>query len=428
MSNLILKNGRIIDPVNSMDTIGDILIHDGKIAEIGKKIKAPEKTPEIDLSGKWCIPGLVDMHVHLREPGREDRETILTGCQAAVAGGFTAIACMPNTQPVNDCQVVTRFILEKAKNTPAKVYPIAAITRNLEGKNLTNMVELTEEGAVAFSDDGHCVTNADTLRRAMDYTKIFDGLIIEHCEDPLLSDGGSMREGFVSTMLGLSPIPSLAEEVMVARDLLIAEYTNTRLHIAHISSRKSLQLVKTAKDHGVRVTAEVTPHHLFLTDEAVRSFNTNTKMNPPLGTEFDREALEKALIDGTIDCIATDHAPHTEQEKKVEYDYAPNGIIGLETALPLVMTRLVHTRKITPAQMVTRMSTNPCRILRVEGGDLSVNKSADITIVDPEQLWMVETGKFYSKSRNSPFAGLSLRGSCFMTIVNGKIVYQSVES
>jgi len=428
MKSLMLKNSRIIDPVNSMDATGDILIQDGKIKAIGPGLDSDETIQEIDLSGMWCVPGLIDMHVHLREPGREDKETILTGSQAAVAGGFTSVACMPNTLPVNDSQAVTRFILDKAEHAPAKVYPIAAITEQLKGNNLTNMVELHDEGAVAFSDDGFCVANADTLRRAMDYTKIFDGLIIEHCEDLNLSAGGSMREGFVSTTLGLSPIPSLSEEVMVARDLLIAEYTGARLHIAHVSSNRSIQMIAEAKERGVRVTCEVTPHHLFLSDESVRSFDTNTKMNPPLGSKSDQTALEKGIIDGNIDCIATDHAPHTVQEKNVEYDYAPNGVVGLETALSLILTKLVHTRKISVSRMVEIMSVNPSKILRIEGGDLSVDKPADITVIDPERLCVVRPEKFFSKSGNTPFSGLSLRGTCYMTIVKGEIAYKSVES
>ena len=426
MQDLILKNGRVIDPSQDLDTQTDVLIRDGRIEFIGSLNDAiPEGAAVIDVEGKWCVPGLIDMHVHLREPGREDKETILTGTSAAVAGGFTAVACMPNTNPVNDCAAVTRFILEKARSAPARVYPIAAITRGIEGVQLTEMVELYEAGAVAFSDDGHCVTNADNLRRALDYVKIFNGLIIDHCEDPVLSKGGVMREGYVCTTLGFPPIPSLAEEIMVARDIRIAEYTGGSIHIAHVSSRESVRLIREARNRGINVTAEVTPHHLFLTDEAVRSFDTNTKMNPPLGSEEDREALEDALISGVIDCIATDHAPHTETEKQVEYSLAPNGIVGLETALPLVMTRLVHTRKMKPAQMVRTMSLNPAKRLGTEGGTLLKGKPADLTIIDPDRLWMVDPQQFCSRSRNTPFSGLSLRGSCHMTLVDGRVVFQS---
>lgn len=426
MQDLILKNGRVIDPSQDLDTQTDILIREGRIEFIGSLNDAiPEGAAVIDVEGKWCVPGLIDMHVHLREPGREDKETILTGTSAAVAGGFTAVACMPNTNPVNDCAAVTRFILEKARSAPARVYPIAAITKGIEGVQLTEMVELHEAGAVAFSDDGHCVTNADNLRRALDYVKIFNGLIIDHCEDPVLSKGGVMREGYVCTTLGFPPIPSLAEEIMVARDIRIAEYTGGSIHIAHVSSRESVRLIREARNRGINVTSEVTPHHLFLTDEAVRSFDTNTKMNPPLGSEEDREALEDALISGVIDCITTDHAPHTETEKQVEYSLAPNGIVGLETALPLVMTRLVHTRKMKPAQMVRTLSLNPAKRLGIEGGTLLKGKPADLTIIDPDRLWMVDPQQFFSKSRNTPFAGLSLRGSCYMTIVDGRIVFQS---
>jgi len=428
MTELLLKNGRIIDPVNGLDKDGDILIRKERIVDVGDNLEPGRSCKTIDVSGKWCVPGLVDMHVHLREPGREDKETIETGCRAAVAGGFTSIACMPNTTPVNDSRAVTRFIREQAGSAVAHVYPIAAITHGLEGKRLTDMAELRDAGAVAFSDDGKCVIDADKLRRALDYTKLFGGLIIEHCEDPVLSEGGAMREGYACTTLGLPPIPSMAEDVIVARDIRLAEYTGARLHIAHVSSRESIRLLADARRRGIRVTAEVTPHHLFLTDEAVRSFDTNTKMSPPLGTEEDRRALEDGLLKGVIDCIATDHAPHTVQEKQVEYTDAPNGVIGLETALPLVMTRLVHTRKMTPTRMVEIMSVNPARILGIDAGTLSVDAPADVTVIDPERLWMVEPGRFYSKSRNTPFGGLSLRGACAMTIVSGQRVYESSES
>ncbi|MBN1878900.1 dihydroorotase [bacterium] len=426
MQDIILKNGRIIDPTQDLDDQTDLLIRDGRIEHIGiLNDGIPEGATVIDIDGKWCVPGLVDMHVHLREPGREDKETIQTGTMAAVAGGFTAVACMPNTNPVNDSAAVTRFIMEKARSAPAVVYPIAAVTRGLEGIQLTEMVELHEAGAVAFSDDGHCIMNADNLRRALDYVKIFGGLIIDHCEDPVISKGGVMREGFICTTLGFPPIPSLAEELMVARDIRIAEYTGSAIHIAHVSSRESVRLIRDAKNRGIRVSAEVTPHHLFLTDEAVKTFDTNTKMNPPLGTEEDREILEEAVISGVIDCIATDHAPHTDTEKQVEYSLAPNGIIGLETALPLVMTRLVHTRKMNPSQMIRSMSTNPSRLLGIEGGSLLKGAPAHITVIDPDRLWMVDPMRFYSKSQNTPFGGLSLRGSCNLTLVHGKIAFQS---
>jgi dihydroorotase len=428
MNDLIVKNGRVIDPVQNIDATADILIRDGRIVSIGQLPNdLPEDIPSLDVTGKWCVPGLVDMHVHLREPGREDKETIETGCNAAVAGGYTSIAAMPNTDPINDNTAVTRFIQEKAASTPAKVYPIAAITKGLKGKQLTEMIELSDAGAVAFSDDGQCVPNADLLRKALDYLKINNGLIIEHCEDHELAAGGVMREGFVCTSLGFPPIPAPAEDLMVARDIRLAEYTGGKLHIAHVSTKESVRLIKDAKKRGVRITAEVTPHHLFLTDEMVKSFDTNTKMSPPLGTEDDRCALENALITGVIDCIATDHAPHTDTEKQVEYSFAPNGVIGLETALGLTMTRLVHTKKMSPLQMVQVMSSNPARILGINAGTLSPGASADITIIDPDRFWMVDPQSFRSKSRNTPFGGLSLRGSCAMTIVNGTIVFQFQE-
>ena len=425
MGELLITNGRIIDPSKKLDLNADILITDGLIKEIGTDLSDSTQIETIDAAGKWVVPGLIDMHVHLREPGREDKETIETGTNAAAAGGFTAVACMANTDPVNDCQAVTRFILTHAINKKSRVYPIAAITKKLEGMELTEMAELIDCGAVAFSDDGKTVKSAEVLRRALEYSQMFQKTLIEHCEDSELAGAGVMHEGYISTKLGLTGIPSIAEDTIIQRDIQLAEYTGGKIHIAHVSTQKAVHLIKEAKKRGVQVTAEVTPHHLFLNDESLTQFDTNLKMKPPLRSEQDRLALVDAVIDGTIDCIASDHAPHTVQEKDVEFDLAPFGIIGIETALALVLTKLYHTKKLTPLRLIEAFSTAPSKILGVPGGTLQVGSAADITIVDPEEYWIVDPSKFVSKSSNSPFAGWSLRGKPKMTLLDGKIVFNS---
>jgi dihydroorotase len=425
MQEMYILNGRLIDPVQKLDKVTSICIRNGKIHSIGSKTAPSKSARVIDADGNWVVPGLFDMHVHLREPGREDKETILSGARAAAAGGFTGIACMANTQPVNDSQAVTRFIIEKAGNTPVKVHPIAAITKSLAGDELVEMGDLVSAGAVAFSDDGVMVKSAAVLRRSLEYSKMFGKTIIEHCEDPDLSRSGVMNEGLISTRLGLPGIPPITENITVQRDIEIAEYTNGKLHIAHVSTARSVELIRDAKKKGINVTAEVTPHHLFLTDESVLSFDTNTKMMPPLRTETDRQALINGLISGTIDCIASDHAPHTHHEKDVEYSYAPNGIIGLETSLSLVLTKLVHTKKMKPLRMIETMSSAPRRILGLETLTLKPGKTADLTIIDPELYWVVDPSTFLSKSRNTPFTGWNLRGAAIMTIVNGSISYDA---
>ncbi|MBN1355920.1 dihydroorotase [bacterium] len=425
MEELYILNGRIVDPAQNMDETADIRIKNGLIQSIGPKSSPSKKARIINAEGKWVVPGLCDMHVHLREPGREDKETIYTGSRAAAAGGFTSIACMANTQPVNDCQAVTRFIIERAGTAPVKVLPIAAITKQLYGKELTEMGDLVQAGAAAFSDDGVMVRNAELLRRALEYAKMFGKTIIEHCEDLDLSADGVMHEGLVSTRLGLPGIPPMAEDVAVQRDIEIAEFVDGKLHIAHVSTARTVELIRQAKEKGVAVTAEVTPHHLFLTDEVVASFDTNTKMKPPLRSETDRAALIQGLVDGTIDCIASDHAPHTLQEKDVEFSLAPNGIIGLETSLSLVLTKLVHTRRLSLMRMVESMSTAPCRILGIDPPAIKTGKIADITIIDPEEYWPVDPNRFFSKSRNTPFTGWNLRGAAFLTISEGRIAYDA---
>jgi dihydroorotase len=379
----------------------------------------------IDAAGKWVCPGFIDMHVHLREPGHEYKETVATGTRAAAAGGFTAVCCMANTQPVNDTRAVTDYILAKAQSEGVvRVYPIGAVTRGLEGKDLAELAELAEAGCVGFSDDGQCVMNAELYRRAREYTLPFGAPVISHAEDHALSKGGSMNEGVVSTELGLRGIPAAAEDVMVARDLLLAELTGARVHIAHLSTAGAVRLVRDAKARGVRVTAEVTPHHLLLTEEAVRSWDSNTKMAPPLRTRRDTEALVEALADGTIDCVATDHAPHASSEKEGEFDHAANGVVGLETAVALLLDRLVRPGRIEVATLVSRLSRDPARLLHLPGGSLGAGAPADLTLIDPEGAVTIDPARFKSKGRNTPFAGWTATGRPWKTIVGGTVVWE----
>lgn len=434
---LLIKNGRVIDPASNHDDSLDLLIASGKIFRIAPQIDPEivhkENLPEekqglriIDASGKIVAPGFIDMHVHLREPGQEGKETIASGCQAAAAGGFTALACMPNTVPVNDNKVVTHYILTKAlQEGCVRVCPIGAITRGLKGEHLSDIGELKTAGVVALSDDGEPVMNAEVMRRALEYVKTFDLPIISHCEDKNLSQRGAMHEGFVSTRLGLPGIPAAAEEVMIARDLILAEMASSRIHIAHVSTAGSVELIRRAKARGVRVTCEVTPHHFTLTDEAVTSFDPATKVNPPLRSAEDREALREGLKDGTIDVIATDHAPHEPAAKDIEYTLAANGIAGLETAVSLTLHELVHSDILTINQTIARFSTNPARILNVNGGALREGDVADITILDLQRECTINPQTFKSKSRNTPFAQWKLRGGAVMTIVAGNIVWEA---
>ncbi|MBN2397091.1 MAG: dihydroorotase [Deltaproteobacteria bacterium] len=425
---LLLKGGRVIDPSQGVDTVADILIENGKISRIEQGIspsKAQSKDAPrvIDLKGKIVAPGLIDMHTHLREPGFEYKETILTGSEAAVAGGFTAVACMANTDPVNDNRSVTEFILKQARlASMAQVYPVAAISRGQNGKVLTEFGDLKSAGAVAFSDDGNPVVDSGLMRHALEYAYSFDMPVISHCEDRGLSAGGLMHEGFVSTQLGLPGIPAIAEEIMVARDIDLVRFTGTRIHIAHVSTAGSVRAVREAKSAGVDVTAETAPHYFTLTDEALRGFSTNCKMYPPLRGADDVEAIKEGLSDGTIDAIASDHAPHSSVEKDVEFAYAANGIIGMETSLSLSL-KLVHDGLLTMPQLIERMSTNPARILKIPKGSLKPGSDADITVIDPDAKWTVDTGTFRSKSRNCPFHGWNLTGRAVMTIVAGEIKY-----
>jgi len=420
---LLIKGGRVVDPANGLDAVSDVLVTDGTIAKVGKHLKAPEGTEIVDAAGKVVCPGLIDIHVHFREPGYEYKETIATGTRAAAAGGFTAVACMANTFPVNDSRSVTDYITAKARvEGVVRVYPIGAVTRNLHGEELAELAELAEAGCVAFSDDGRCVMNAGLYRRAMEYTLPFGAPLISHAEDATLSRGASINEGVVSTELGLPGQPAAAEDVMVARDILLAELTGAHVHIAHASTAGTVRLVRDAKARGVRVTAEVTPHHLVLTEDAVRTWDANTKMAPPLRTKRDVEALIEGLADGTIDCIATDHAPHALSEKEGEFDQAAFGVVGLETAVAVLLDRLVRPGLLPLATLIARWSRDPARLLGLPGGTLSVGTPADVTILDPDAEATVDPSRFHSRSRNTPFAGWPLRGGPWLTVVGGKIV------
>jgi dihydroorotase len=421
--SLLIKNGRVVDPASGLDGIHDVLVADARIAKVGKGLKAANGAEVVDAAGKVVCPGFIDIHVHLREPGYEYKETVATGTRAAAAGGFTAVCCMANTFPVNDNRAVTDYILAKARvEGVVRVYPIGAVTRNLEGIQLAELAELAEGGCVAFSDDGRCVMNAELYRRAMEYALPFGTPIISHAEDRHLAARGVMNEGLVSTELGLTGQPAAAEDVMVARDIVLAELTGAHVHIAHISTAGAVRMLHEAKARGVRVSAEVTPHHLLLTDEAVRSYDPNVKMAPPLRSKRDAEALLEALADGTIDCVATDHAPHAVSDKEGEFAEAANGIVGLETAVPLLLDRLVRTGQLDLPTLVARLSTGPARLLNLPGGSLAPGAAADITILDLEQPWTVDPATFRSRSRNTPFGGWTGAGAPWMTIVGGERV------
>jgi len=428
-ANLLLRNGRVIDPARGLDAVVDILVENGIVAETSAKVElGPEKLSQfeqIDASGKWIVPGLIDMHVHLREPGEEYKETISSGTQAAVAGGFTSVACMPNTHPVNDCAAVTQYIIEKARDEGScRVFPVGAISRGLEGKNISEYGELRSAGVAAVSDDGRPVMNSLLMRRALEYAKTFDLLVISHCEDLDLSSAGLMNEGPVSTRLGMRGIPGAAEEIMVARDILLAELTGSRLHLAHISTAGSVALIREAKKRGVPVSAETAPHYFTLSEELISTFDPVYKVNPPLRRLEDIEAIKAGLGDGTIDVIASDHAPHSAVEKDLEFEYAANGIIGLESSLPLIL-RLIREGVLTPLEAVAKISRNPARILSIPLGTLRKGMAADLTIIDPEVKYTVDVNRFKSKSRNCPFAGMEVQGQAVMTLVGGKVVFSA---
>jgi dihydroorotase len=429
LEGFVLRGGKVVDPVSETMKPADVLVRAGVIEAIGPSLKASDRAAEFDVSGRLVCPGLIDMHVHLREPGREDEETIETGTKAAVRGGFTAVACMPNTEPVLDNHGAITFVIERAESCGAcKVLPVASITIGRQGKILTEMFDVADAGAVAVTDDGDSVEDSAVMRRAFEYASMASLPVISHCEDKNLSGNGVMHEGAISTRLGLIGMPSASEEVMVARDLKLAALTRGRLHVTHVSAAASVAMIREAKSRGVRVTADVTPHHLSLTHEAVSNYDTNTKINPPLRTDEDRAALLEGLLDGTIDCIATDHAPHTEIEKDVEFDVAPFGAVGLETAVGVVFTYVVHTGHLTAAQAVARMSRAPAAVLGLAGvGELRPGSPAHITVIDPDRTWTVDPRVFASKSRNSPFAGYKLKGAAVMTVVGGRIAFADQE-
>ena len=420
---LLLKGSRVIDPSQKIDGPMDILIDGGKITACAPSLKAGQDVKIIDLAGMILTPGLIDMHVHLREPGLEYKETIASGSAAAVAGGFTSVACMPNTEPVNDNRSITEFIRRKATEAGlANVYPIAAISVGSEGKQLTEFWDMKDAGAIALSDDGKPVMDAALMRRALEYAHSLDLPIIQHCEDRNLSAGGLMNEGYFSTILGLPGIPAIAEEVMIARDILIAEYTRARVHIAHISTAGAVRLIRDAKARGLKVTAETAPHYFTLTDEALQDYDTHYKVNPPLRSEKDVAAIKDGLADGTLDAIACDHAPHARTDKEVEFEYAANGISGLETSLGLSMN-LVHDSILTWPELVMKMSCNPARILNLAKGTLAPGSDADITVIHPDLKWNVDLKAFRSRGKNSPFHGREMKGRAVLTIVGSDIKY-----
>jgi len=424
MRPILLEGGRVIDPSRGFDQIADVLIVDGKISAVGSGLSVPGGAERVSVNGQVVAPGLVDVHVHLREPGREDAETVATGARAAAAGGFTAVCAMPNTDPVTDNQAAVGFIVKQAAAArAARVYPIGAISVGQKGEQLAEFGEMVAAGAVAVSDDGHPVASSHLMRTALEYALSFGIPVAEHCEDPALAGTGVMHAGTVSTRLGLRGIPAAAEEIMVARNILLAELTGGHVHLCHISTRGSVDLIRWGKARGVNVTAEATPHHFTLTHEACDGYDTNAKMNPPLRTAADVEAVREGLRDGTLDVIATDHAPHHYEAKEREFDDAPFGVVGLETALGLGLTELVGGAYLSLPQLIDRMSTMPAKVFHLPGGPLRPGAEADIVVFDPEASWAVDPARFLSKSRNTPFGGRPLRGEVTMTFVGGDRVY-----
>jgi len=425
---LLLKGGRVVDPARGVDGPADVLIDGDRIAEVGRDLPAGDAVVREVPRGAIVCPGLIDMHVHLREPGQEHKETVATGTAAAVAGGFTSVACMPNTDPVNDSASVTRLIIDRARAAGlARVYPIGAVSRGSKGEQLAEIAELREAGCVAVSDDGRPVASALLMRRVLEYTSMFGMPVIDHCEDPSLKGDGVAHEGPAASRLGLRGIPGIAEELMVERDITIAGITTGRVHIAHLSTAGSLRAVRAGKARGIAVTCEVTPHHFTLTDEVLEGYDTNVKMNPPLREAADVEALIGGLADGSVDVIATDHAPHHHDEKFVEFDKAPFGILGLETAVALTFDRLVHRGHLSTTRAIALLSTNPARVLNVPGGTLAPGTPADITILVPDLEVTIDPARSRSLSRNTPFGGWRLRGGVAATIVGGRVVYVNDE-
>ncbi len=412
----LLKGGRIVDPAQGVDKETDLLIVDGTIEKIGSVDTANFDGEVQDIKGKLITPGWMDMHVHLREPGREDEETLETGSLSAANGGFTAVCCMPNTRPAIDSQEMIRYVSDRGEKFPVDIRPIAAVTKEREGKELSEMLELWEAGAVAFSDDGRVVASPEIMRRALEYSKMVGLPVIGYAADPVLVNGGQMNEGYVSTCLGLKGIPSVAEDMMVARDIMLAEYTGGHYHVAHITTARSVDLVRQAKSRGVRVTAEATPHHFTLTDEDVRSFDTNTKIAPPLRTEADRQAIIEGLADGTIDVITSDHSPHAWEEKAAEYIYAPFGIIGLETMMGLSFNQLYHKKILTLEQLIEKFAVNPFRVLGLTPPSVKTGELANLTLFDPTEEWTLKEKNILSRSKNTPFIGETFTGKPFAVI------------
>ncbi len=424
MSKLLLRNGRVLDPASRRDEVADVLLSDGVIAEIGPNLDRTG-AEVFDATGFVVAPGFIDMHVHLREPGFEHAETIESGSRAAAAGGFTSVCCMPNTKPVNDSATVTNYIVERARRLAAvNVFPIGAITKGSEGEELAAIGSMKAAGVVAISDDGRPVMNARVMRRAMESAKSFDLPVINHCEDLNLSAGGDMHEGMQSTRFGLRGIPSASEDVMVARDILLAQLTGVRYHVAHLSTKHAVAMVKYAKAQGLPITCEVCPHHFSITDTDVKAYDANYKMKPPLRSCCDVDAALEGIADGTVDALATDHAPHPGSEKMQEFEKCPFGILGLETALGLTFEKLVHPGRISLMKMVDLYTTGPANVLRLNRGTLAVGVPGDVTILDPERRWTYDVNHSPSKSRNTPFHGTEFRGGAVATIVNGSIVWR----
>lgn len=422
---LLLSGGRLVDPSQGLDAVGDLLLVDGKVAAIGGSIAGPEGARKVDCTGLVVSPGMIDVHVHLREPGREDVETVATGAHSAAAGGFTAVAAMPNTMPVTDNQATVGFVKRQGEAAGfARVYPYGAISLGMRGETLAEFGEMVAAGAVAVSDDGKPVENSHLMRTALEYAQTFGIPVVEHCEVMALAHGGSMHEGSISARLGLKGIPGEAEEIDVARCILLAKLTGGHVHLCHLSTKGSVDLVRWGKDQGVNVTAEVCSHHISLTHEAVEGYNTNAKMNPPLRTQRDVEALQQGLKDGTIDLLVTDHAPHHYDEKEREFADAPNGIVGLETALGVNVSWLLEPGILTLSQLVDRMACRPAKVFHLPGGTLIKGSVADVTVFDPVRSWTVEPARFKSKGRNTPYGGHTLRGRALRTIVGGRIVYE----
>lgn len=420
MNTLLLRNGRVIDPSRNFDAITDLWLTDGRILGTGPQSRTADRT--LDCTGLIVAPGLIDMHVHLREPGREEDETIATGTAAAVAGGVTSVACMPNTEPALDSRSDAEFVIQQAKRAGnCNVFPIGAVTKNREGKELAELGGLVEGGAVAFTDDGSPVYSAEIMRRALEYCKMLDRAVLVHAEILELTQGGVMNEGFVSMQLGLRGMPAVAEDIMIYRDIVLAELTGGRVHILHVSTAGGVDLIRQGIARGIRVTGEACPHHFLLTDESLRSFDSNYKMSPPLRTQKDVDAILTGLKDGTLSVLATDHAPHAPEKKERELDQAPNGIIGLETFLPLCITHLVEPGHLSWPQMLAKMTVNPARVLGIDRGTLQPGRPADVTVIDPKVKWTIDKRTFRSKSRNTPFDGWPVTGRAVATIVGGQL-------